>query len=212
MAYDREAYKLRGENARLNFPEHFLNKDNKSKSDSAGPSSAASPPPTPEPSSRRISTRQELQVPDSEIMPPPPPPPPPPPQASPPPEGDNSGASEEAQEAPEGGETAVEETAQQAQELVWGEEMAEAWLNAIPAGWGPGSPVWDDLDANNNLLLQSNVIPFATDLNTQQEPIMPPHDPHEIRRQLARLDSSSAPSFSSSSSYPMSPFFWKDQN
>lgn len=212
MAYDREAYKLRGENARLNFPEHFRNKDNKSKSDSAGPSSAASPPPTPEPSSRRISTRQEPQVPDSEIMPPPPPPPSPPPQASPTPEGDNSGA----QEAPEVGETAVEETAQQAQELVWGEEMAEAWLNAISAGWGPGSPVWDDLDANNNLLFQSNVIPFAADLNTQQEPIIPPHDPHEIRRQLARLDSSSAPSSSSSSSYsysyPMNPFFWKDQN
>ncbi|CAN1123791.1 Ethylene-responsive transcription factor ERF053 [Linum perenne] len=28
MAYDREAFKLRGENARLNFPELFLNKEN----------------------------------------------------------------------------------------------------------------------------------------------------------------------------------------
>ncbi|XP_047177680.1 ethylene-responsive transcription factor ERF053-like [Vigna umbellata] len=27
MAYDREAFKLRGENAKLNFPELFLNKD-----------------------------------------------------------------------------------------------------------------------------------------------------------------------------------------
>ncbi|CAI0390021.1 unnamed protein product [Linum tenue] len=27
------------------------------------------------------------------------------------------------------------------QEMAWG-DMAEAWLNAIQAGWGPGSPVW----------------------------------------------------------------------
>ncbi|GAU41553.1 hypothetical protein TSUD_271610 [Trifolium subterraneum] len=37
-------------------------------------------------------------------------------------------------------------------------EMA-GWLEAIPAGWGPGSPIWDDLDPNGNLLLQSQ-FPF----------------------------------------------------
>ncbi|PPR91854.1 hypothetical protein GOBAR_AA28840 [Gossypium barbadense] len=40
LAYDREAFKLRGENARLNFPELFLNKD---KDTSPGPSSTVPP-------------------------------------------------------------------------------------------------------------------------------------------------------------------------
>ncbi|RVX20081.1 Ethylene-responsive transcription factor ERF054 [Vitis vinifera] len=44
LAYDREAFKLRGENARLNFPELFLNKD---KAGSTAPSSSSSSPPTP---------------------------------------------------------------------------------------------------------------------------------------------------------------------
>nr|WFI63208.1 DREB-A6-6 protin [Morus alba] len=204
MAYDREAYKLRGENARLNFPELFLNKDNNNnntnKSESAGPSSIVSSPPTPEASSRQISTRQSSQASDSERMPQPP-------LSLQPPQGDNSGVDDEAQVAPAGGEAAAA-TAQQAQELVWGEDMAEAWLNAIPAGWGPGSPVWDDLDANNNLLLQSNDLPFVANPNNNNQ--QPPNDPQEIHRQLQRLDSLSASS--SSSSCPMKRFFWKDQD
>ncbi|CAI0428841.1 unnamed protein product [Linum tenue] len=37
MAYDREAFKLRGENARLNFPELFLNKEKPSVSSPPSP-------------------------------------------------------------------------------------------------------------------------------------------------------------------------------
>lgn len=45
MAYDREAFKLRGENARLNFPERFLKK---TKNESvSGQGSSSSSPPTP---------------------------------------------------------------------------------------------------------------------------------------------------------------------
>ncbi|KAL4351191.1 hypothetical protein GQ457_06G004680 [Hibiscus cannabinus] len=41
-------------------------------------------------------------------------------------------------------------------ESTWGDmAMAEAWFNAIPEEWGPDSPVWDDIDAANNLLLRS---------------------------------------------------------
>ena len=28
------------------------------------------------------------------------------------------------------------------------EGMAEAWFNAVRAGWGPESPLWDDLDSS----------------------------------------------------------------
>lgn len=44
MAYDREAFKLRGENARLNFPERFLGKEKKE--NSGQDSSSSSPPAT----------------------------------------------------------------------------------------------------------------------------------------------------------------------
>ncbi|KAI3515409.1 hypothetical protein L1887_14304 [Cichorium endivia] len=51
MAYDREAFKLRGENARLNFPERFLTKTkNESVSgggQNSGQESTSSSPPTP---------------------------------------------------------------------------------------------------------------------------------------------------------------------
>nr|DAD20878.1 TPA_asm: hypothetical protein HUJ06_022341 [Nelumbo nucifera] len=43
LAYDREAYKLRGDHARLNFPELFLGRDGAA----TAPSSSCSSPPTP---------------------------------------------------------------------------------------------------------------------------------------------------------------------
>lgn len=46
LAYDREAFKLRGENARLNFPQLFLNKDG-AEVESSVPSSSSSPAPSP---------------------------------------------------------------------------------------------------------------------------------------------------------------------
>ncbi|KAH7533295.1 hypothetical protein FEM48_Zijuj04G0115600 [Ziziphus jujuba var. spinosa] len=88
------------------------------------------------------------------------------------------------------------------QELVWG-EMAEAWLNAIPAGWGPGSPVWDDLDTTNNFLLQSQLPFHNTSSNLQQDS----NDSSNRQRQQENLDSSSC---STSTFCPTKSYFWKE--
>ncbi|KAK9285146.1 hypothetical protein L1049_024331 [Liquidambar formosana] len=203
LAYDREAFKLRGENARLNFPELFLNKDT---AVSTAPSSSSSSPPTPHENSlqRHLQPQQtpeglNLQASTMELMPPPAPPP----RVDEP--DDESGlvsseatASDEVQEVATG--SGGGEGVSESNELVWG-EMAEAWFNAIPAGWGPGSPVWDDLDTNNNLLLQPN-LPFA---NAHQQQL----NDSELQRQQGNLGSGGS---SSSSSCPMKPFFWKDQD
>lgn len=162
MAYDREAYKLRGENARLNFPQLFLGKDRGS---STAPSSSSSSPTTPSerlPSSSSSSSRKEskLQVEDD--------------LKKQPETQDEVTGSDEVQQ-------------NQSSELVWN-EMAEAWLNAMPAGWGPTSPVWDDLDTTNSLMLPSNL--SFSDPNQQD-------------------NNNTAPS--SPSSCPMRPFFPSDQ-
>ncbi|KAA8534308.1 hypothetical protein F0562_031865 [Nyssa sinensis] len=57
MAYDREAFKLRGENARLNFPELFLNKDG-----TASTAHSSSSPSLPNPHEKLISSRPSKQV------------------------------------------------------------------------------------------------------------------------------------------------------
>ncbi|XP_022140638.1 ethylene-responsive transcription factor ERF054-like [Momordica charantia] len=156
LAYDREAFKLRGENARLNFPELFLNKDKEASQNSSGEL------PPQEPDNNNLDNDSELE-PNEAVA------------------GDNI-----QDEAEDGAEGVVK-----SQELVW-REMAEAWLNAMPAGWGPGSPVWDDLDTTNNLLLQPiHQESFGSDLQTQQ------------------LNLTSSPS---SSSCPMKPFFLKDED
>ncbi|XVE49888.1 hypothetical protein DITRI_Ditri01bG0118400 [Diplodiscus trichospermus] len=201
LAYDREAFKLRGENARLNFPELFLNKD---KDMSTAPSSTISSPRTPHESSKPNQNqylpkeKQEelnLQSEKMEMRPPPAQP-----QGENPESDSGMGSSEatagdEVQRTAEG--SGAGEGVSGSQELVWG-DMAEAWFNAIPAGWGPGSPVWDDLDTTNNLLLPSN-LPFAN----QNE--------QEFRdSNLQKQQDSSASS--SSGSCPMKPFFWKDQD
>ncbi|XP_041009560.1 ethylene-responsive transcription factor ERF054-like [Juglans microcarpa x Juglans regia] len=201
MAYDREAFKLRGENAKLNFPELFLNKD---KAASTAPSSTTSSPPTPNESSRssRYSKQPkqapkslDLQALDMEIRPPTPP--------QPQTVEDNShsglGLSEEAQAISAGAD--VGEGVSQSRELVWG-DMQEAWFDAIAAeGWGPGSPVWDDLDTNNNFLLQTQ-IPFA----------IPNHLEFNDSGLQSQQETLASASSSSSSSCPMKPFFWKDQD
>nr|QNI23834.1 AP2/ERF transcription factor [Camptotheca acuminata] len=205
MAYDREAFKLRGENARLNFPELFLNKD---RAASTAPSSSSSSPPTPHENlmSSRDSKKAREAPEDLNLQELPLPPPPP--------QGDNpdddsglgssevTAASDEVQAA--AGSSGAGESVSESSELVWG-QMAEAWLNAIPAGWGPGSPVWDDLDTTNNLMLPSN-LPFANTTNQQEY-----HDP-DPQQQQSDLGGSASASFSSSSPYPIKPFFWKDQD
>ncbi|KAJ6360934.1 hypothetical protein OIU77_004875 [Salix suchowensis] len=79
LAYDREAFKLRGENARLNFPELFLGKD---KATSTAPNSTVSSPPTPNQSSKPKPTQEGLNL-LAETMSPPILPPPPPPEQPP---------------------------------------------------------------------------------------------------------------------------------
>uniref|UniRef100_A0A6N2KYK3 AP2/ERF domain-containing protein n=1 Tax=Salix viminalis TaxID=40686 RepID=A0A6N2KYK3_SALVM len=191
LAYDREAFKLRGENARLNFPDLFLNKD---KATSTAPSSSVSSLPTPSQSSTTKQARESLTM----------PPPPPPPEH---PQGDHpdydsglgsSGAtvSDEVQAVAEG--TSAGEGISGSQEMAWG-DMAEAWYNAIQAGWGPGSPVWDDLDNTNNILLQSH-LPFVAPNQQQFD------DSSDLQRQQDSMGSAS------SSSPPTKPFFWKDQD
>ncbi|KAL0285931.1 UNVERIFIED_CONTAM: Ethylene-responsive transcription factor [Sesamum angustifolium] len=146
LAYDREAFKLRGENARLNFPElHCVNLSVSDKNPDENSGFGASD-----------ATETDLVQGNVE----------------------SSG----------GGEGASPSS-----ELVWG-DMSDAWFNAIPAGWGPGSPVWDDLDANNNLLLPPN-LPFNQ------------HDSQHDSSSQKQNDN-----FSSSSSSYARPFFWKDQD
>uniref|UniRef100_A0A2P2JFG1 Ethylene-responsive transcription factor ERF054-like n=1 Tax=Rhizophora mucronata TaxID=61149 RepID=A0A2P2JFG1_RHIMU len=200
LAYDREAFKLRGENARLNFPELFLNKD---KASSAGPSSTVSSPPTAHQESKQRQAHESLQFQASGFEAMQPPPPPEQPQKDNPDDDSGMGSSGatgsdevQAVSAADGGASGSG-----SQEFVWG-DMAEAWFNAIPAGWGPGSPVWDDLDTTNNLLLQSR-LPFG---NPNQQQF---NEPSELQRQLDNLGSASS---SSPSSFPMKPFFWNDQD
>lgn len=168
MAYDREAFNLRGENARLNFPERFQNRE--TAVSTAPSSSSSSPSPTTPTPATQPGTETALM-----LMPPPPAQP----LAAPePPRGEGPG---------EG-----------MGEAVWG-HMAEAWFNSIPAGWGPGSPVWDDFD--NNLLFQSN-LPFT---NPNQQDFNAASDSRGQQEENMGAGSSS-----SSSSCPMKPFFWKD--
>lgn len=200
MAYDREAFKLRGENARLNFPEHFLGKD-KTTAAAAASSAAAETSgnllsnrqpkeeevPVPVPVPEGLNLKQPYSLPESSSQPQPPPP------AAEDDEDSGLGSSEitasdeihQFQTNVAGEESVASQSQQQSSEFIWG-DMAETWL--MNAGWGPGSPVWDDLDTSNNLILPPN-LPF-TNLHHQQ-------------------DSSSD---SQKQQDTIRPFFWNDQN
>nr|GLL22921.1 ethylene-responsive transcription factor ERF054 [Ipomoea trifida] len=137
-------------------PPLFIGKD-RGGSASTAPSSSSSSPTTP---SKRLASKGED---DAKKLP----------------------ATQEEESSEVTGSDEVQENVESASsELVWN-EMAEAWLNAMPAGWGPTSPVWDDLDATNSLMLPSN-LPFS--------------DPNQ-------QDHSTSPS-----SCPMRPFFPNDQD
>ncbi|KAK7272363.1 hypothetical protein RJT34_28901 [Clitoria ternatea] len=143
LAYDREAFKLRGENARLNFPELFLNKDKEKEEQEQEHSSPV--PTTVSPPSHTTAKQHEHQQQHVQTLP-----------TEESNENDSGIGSSDATVSDE--VHAVAEGVSQSQELVWGE--MSAWFNVIPAAWGPGSPVWDDLDTTNNLLMQSQ-IPFS---------------------------------------------------
>ncbi|XP_057727578.1 ethylene-responsive transcription factor ERF054-like [Arachis stenosperma] len=143
MAYDREAFKLRGENARLNFPELFLNKkddDNNDKNQEEAPSDA---PTTSSPSSSITTTKQVEEV------------------------SEGGNANVEKSPIEEGNDNSRSVNEGVSQELVWGE--MSAWFNAIPSGWGPGSPVWDDLDTSNNSFLLQPQVPFGLNNSNQHQ-------------------------------------------
>ncbi|CAH8317741.1 unnamed protein product [Eruca vesicaria subsp. sativa] len=111
MAYDRQAFKLRGHNATLNFPEHFVNKkiepnDSTDASSSLHEKQSETPQPN-EPNEVNLE-RKEVAVSDGGVE----------------------------------------------------EGMAEAWFNAVAAGWGPESPLWDDLD--NSQFSQSSTSSSAS--------------------------------------------------
>ncbi|KAK6919540.1 AP2/ERF domain [Dillenia turbinata] len=183
MAYDREAYRLRGENAKLNFPEKFLNKDKEENKDkdratsSDAQNSSSSSPPTPHEKSvisQQLNQDQQHQ--------------------------ESINLANYVSESPVDVSEVVEGNAGVfgAGMENWG-EMAEAWFNAT--GWGPGSPVWDDLDSNNNLLLRSN-IPLG---NSNQRGLL---DSNVSKQQDDSVSASA--SSSASSACPMKPFPWKD--
>lgn len=169
MAYDREAFKLRGENARLNFPDLFLGKGraggsgrtSASAAASRSSSSCSSAPPTPD-ETRTQQARQALLLREqqqqqqqehleepSDIEPTP-----------------LFSAAEEQEGIPEAEQSPqlLHKAEQQCGEGstamaqapvtsggVWG-PADEAWFSA----WGPGSSVWDyDMDSAHGLFLQS---------------------------------------------------------
>ncbi|KAI3736175.1 hypothetical protein L6452_15710 [Arctium lappa] len=132
MAYDREAFKLRGENARLNFPERFLGKT-KNEPASAGQSSSSSSPPPP--ATELVKDDDNNGKTATETVKP-----------------------KEYEEVVTGNEgvgmgfDGEPVTGDRNSDPAWG-EMAENWYNS---GWGPGSAMWDSLDSNNNLMFPSN--------------------------------------------------------
>jgi hypothetical protein len=161
MAYDREAFKLRGDNARLNFPDLFLGKGRVGGSGrtSAAASCSSSAPPTPDDSHMKQAAQQQQRVRDGEqpcsgeakpLLPETEteradnsePKPNPELQSA-----DHQGDGTTAMFQPSGG--------------VWG-PADEAWFSA----WGPGSSVWDyDMDNAHGLFLQSRFASEATSMD-----------------------------------------------
>ncbi|XP_066346967.1 ethylene-responsive transcription factor ERF054-like [Miscanthus floridulus] len=150
MAYDREAFKLRGENARLNFPDRFFGKGHAWGSGRTSATSAAAP--TAAAASGSISSSSPPQTPGEENT-----------QQTPP---DAEGSSDKQPQPPvatssqlelEGssGEPTWPHSGQMihSPEAPAGSEWGpadEAWFNA----WGPGSSFWDyDIDSTRGLFL-----------------------------------------------------------
>lgn len=186
MAYDREAFKLRGENARLNFPERFLNKD---KTVGVEPSSSTLSPEA----SKQAQEFPEIlnQASDTELLP----------LAK---LGDNLsndsglGSSEisagEYLQPSVGSSGAGGGVLGSSSELVWG-DMSDTWFNPFPGGWGPGSPAWDTLDPSNNFMM-------PTDLslgNAHQQD----HNNLDTQKQPESMGLASSDS--------MNTFFWNNQ-
>ncbi|OEL36508.1 Ethylene-responsive transcription factor ERF053 [Dichanthelium oligosanthes] len=144
MAYDREAFKLRGENARLNFPDRFFGKGHSGGSGRTSASSADTP--TAAAGSGSSSSSSPPQTPDEAST-----------QHTPPPKAEGSldnqpqpPVAASSQQEGSCGHTSMPVSAEMIHAPVahgseWG-PADEAWFSA----WGPGSSFWDyDMDSSS---------------------------------------------------------------
>uniref|UniRef100_A0A0D9W7F2 AP2/ERF domain-containing protein n=1 Tax=Leersia perrieri TaxID=77586 RepID=A0A0D9W7F2_9ORYZ len=141
MAYDREAFKLRGENARLNFPDRFLGKGRaggsgrtsvtSSSSAAAAAASCSSSSPSPPETPDEANTQQHAPQPREQR--------------------DTAKMSMEKQpQAPTVDDTAAPYSA----EMLHAPPVASGGMWAPPdeswfSTWGPGSSFWDDYDMDS---------------------------------------------------------------
>ncbi|PKA59606.1 Ethylene-responsive transcription factor ERF053 [Apostasia shenzhenica] len=213
LAYDREAFKLRGENARLNFPNLFLGKSAAGDSSGVGgsregassSSSSISAPPTPDDPLPEPRGQRRHRPPDSV-------------------DGDRPGQTlleketktDDAPSSKHEGSPLRESPVEPATatgtvmaghcsagtELVWS-EAEEAWFSA----WGPGSSLWDDIDGAGSLLFQSRL---ASVPEIPQEIANAAGEPATAPAQGTDAAAASSSSSPSSLSYPSSIFMWKD--
>lgn len=230
LAYDREAFKLRGENARLNFPDLFLGKNNDRGRDGGGgtasagdspsvrdgascSSSSSSAPDTPQESQiqpgqhhqQRNNNRRRSQQLQSQSLPAPTP------TQDTSAEADVSAAANNNRKTEEPSESDPQPTGGAAAAvshpgLVWG-DAEEAWFSR----WGPGSSVWDDIDGANSLLLQSRFSAAAA-AAAMEDASASPAPPQEDSQDMMMVTSAS-PAPPPPSSYPSSSssmFMWKD--
>ncbi|KAJ1280121.1 hypothetical protein BS78_04G207400 [Paspalum vaginatum] len=166
MAYDREAFKLRGENAKLNFPDLFLGEGRVGGSGRTSASAAAScssssssAPPTPDENRTKEEEPPQHhgeQPSDGEAKP----------LLPETEQAKNSEQEPSSQLQPadhqggDGGSEAMVQPSATSSGL-WG-PADEAWFSA----WGPGSSVWDyDMDNAHGLFLQSRFASEATSMD-----------------------------------------------
>ncbi|RWW46942.1 hypothetical protein BHE74_00047100 [Ensete ventricosum] len=187
LAYDREAFKLRGENARLNFPNLFLGKGGgggSSRGEASCSSLSSSAPATPQESKQHQQQDEPTQSNTSSAVA----------------ETKTGGTASPVDSPtvlykPVGSEPAAFGTAEstpQPSEMVW-EDADAAWFST----WGPGSSLWDDIDGANCLLFQSPLISIAdSDMDCSSST-------------PACQDTATTPA-SSSNPYSPSLFMWKE--
>uniref|UniRef100_A0ACD5YT47 Uncharacterized protein n=1 Tax=Avena sativa TaxID=4498 RepID=A0ACD5YT47_AVESA len=213
MAYDREAFKLRGDNARLNFPDLFLGKgraggSGRTSASAAASASSSSPsaPPTPDETraqqTQLLLGEQQQQQHGYE-----------PSDADPKPllpAAEQDGAPEPERNPPQlqkvGHQCGDGNTAMMQQQApatpggVWG-PADDAWFSA----WGPGSSVWDyDMDSAHGLFLQSRLA--GEQAGMEYVPSTP-----EVHMSPAPVAGTGMACASSPSPLPpRPPFTWKD--
>uniref|UniRef100_A0A0D9VIR4 AP2/ERF domain-containing protein n=1 Tax=Leersia perrieri TaxID=77586 RepID=A0A0D9VIR4_9ORYZ len=219
MAYDREAFKLRGENARLNFPDLFLGKGRTGGSGRTSASAAAascsssssSAPPTPDESqttqqalqqqpqlnTEDLSNTEELKPLLSSAA-----------EQDAIPEHEPNPQLQMADDQASDGNTAMFQPSATYGGGVWG-PADEAWFSA----WGPGSSVWDyDMDSAHGLLLQSRFIGEQTGMDyayTAPEVLVAPA-PAAGTAMVAAASSSHLPPRPPPPRHHSPSFTWKD--